>query len=425
MQARDPAPSAALGSGSVAENPAALALEAATEAKTSPGASPAPSGAIGSPSSAGVQTPEFADSKEISSTLPSSAPREESKAVVAPRVELPRTTASPDELGLAGLILYHPREVPGFLDGPGKQLPSDRKRLAMALHRFLLGPEAECRRLVEDLISDGELRGEEVAYLRRALTHPGSAIEPPEGPSSPMLVAASLGRLAAAAEEHLSAGRTKSAALAYGQLLQGALDAPWSADRASLQAWSDGLAKAQASYRWSPAGDWPGVTAQVVSGDSLISVRKRVLETHADLLVCTGEIERANAMRGRVLQPGDVLKIPIAHANVLVDLDSRWLLYRMDSEVVSAWEVGIGRPGNETPPGQYRAGEKTKEPMWFRAGNKPVPYGDPENPLGSRWIAWAALDGRNTGLGFHGTQDPTSIGEDRSQGCGRRVRRSS
>lgn len=184
-----------------------------------------------------------------------------------------------------------------------------------------------------------------------------------------------------------------------------------------MQSWSEDLMRAQAGYRWNPKADWPSIAVKVEPGDSLISVRKRAVEAHADLLVCTGEIARANRLHGETIHPGDVLKIPTAHANVLVDLDTHWLLYRMDGEVVAAWEIGIGKPGNDTTPGEYRTGEKSKEPMWFRPGQPPVPFGDPENPLGTRWIAWQLLDGRNSSLGFHGTSDPGSIGDDRSQGC--------
>ena len=42
----------------------------------------------------------------------------------------------------------------------------------------------------------------------------------------------------------------------------------------------------------------------------------------------------------------------------------------------------------QLPPGRYRVGEKSTDPTWFRAGQQPVPAGSPENPLGTRWIAW-------------------------------------
>jgi len=51
--------------------------------------------------------------------------------------------------------------------------------------------------------------------------------------------------------------------------------------------------------------------------------------------------------------------------------------------------------------------------MWFPKGRAPVPFGDPENPLGTRWIAW---DGSNS-LGYHGTSEEDRIGEAASDGC--------
>jgi len=280
-----------------------------------------------------------------------------------------------------------------------------------------MGSEAEVRRIAEGFEPGDTVRIEEVQFLRGAIA---SSAARPEGiytGESLMVLAASLSRRTRAAEAHLAAGQNREAALAYGEVLVGVLDAPWKTGREFLQACSDGLARAQRGYRWNPKADWSSITVRVEPGDSLIGVRKRVLEGHPDLLVCTGEIARANGLQGETIHPGDALRIPTAHPNVLVDLDSHWALYRMDAEVVGAWEIGIGKPGSETPPGEYRTGEKSKEPMWFRPGHPPVPFGDPENPLGTRWIAWQLLDGRNSSLGFHGTRDPESIGEDQSQGC--------
>ena len=55
--------------------------------------------------------------------------------------------------------------------------------------------------------------------------------------------------------------------------------------------------------------------------------------------------------------------------------------------------------------------------MWFRPGEAPVPFGDPQNPLGTRWIAWFSPDGKKTSLGFHGTNEPESMGKMVSEGC--------
>ena len=105
-------------------------------------------------------------------------------------------------------------------------------------------------------------------------------------------------------------------------------------------------------------------------------------------------------------------RIPLDPVHTVVDLSARLLLYYHGDEVVCAWPVTIGREGR-TIPGAYEAGQKKEEPMWFPRGREPVPYGEPENPLGTRWIAWEGPHG----LGFHGTSEEDQIGEEASDGC--------
>ena len=57
-----------------------------------------------------------------------------------------------------------------------------------------------------------------------------------------------------------------------------------------------------------------------------------------------------------------------------------------------------------------------ENPPWFRVGEEPVPFGDPENPLGTRWLGWEDDNGR-TSYGFHGTWEPETIGFAASMGC--------
>jgi len=66
--------------------------------------------------------------------------------------------------------------------------------------------------------------------------------------------------------------------------------------------------------------------------------------------------------------------------------------------------------------GEYVTQDKLPEPPWMKVGQEPIPYGDPRNPLGTRWIAWYQ-DGFKTGYGFHGTTEPESIGKASSDGC--------
>ena len=131
--------------------------------------------------------------------------------------------------------------------------------------------------------------------------------------------------------------------------------------------------------------------------------------------MCTGLIERANRLNG-FLQPGQVLRVPTESVRVLVDLSACWALYLIGDEVAGSWPVGIGRSGEETPTGEYQAGDKLENPPWMKTGQPMVPFGDPANPLGTRWIGWFQR-GVKTSYGFHGTTEPESIGQPSSDGC--------
>jgi lipoprotein-anchoring transpeptidase ErfK/SrfK len=213
----------------------------------------------------------------------------------------------------------------------------------------------------------------------------------------------------------LAARDFPAAAGAFSALLVAELDAPFAPDAAALARWTEGLEQAQREHRWNPRGTWAAAEVTVESGDSLISIRKRYLATRPEARLCTGLIERSNRLSG-LLQPGQKLRIPGDPVRVLVDLEARWALYFLGDEVAAAWPVGIGRVGEETPPGQYTAIEKTEKPTWMKVGQDPIPFGDPRNPLGTRWIGWAR-EGSKTTYGFHGTREPESIGQAASDGC--------
>lgn len=153
------------------------------------------------------------------------------------------------------------------------------------------------------------------------------------------------------------------------------------------------------------------------AGDSLIAIRARVLAAHPRMLLCTGLIARSNELRDEAaIRPGDVLRIPTDAAHILVDISAMWALYMLGDEVAAAWEVGVGKDASPTRPGVYTVGLKQKDPMWSPVGRTPVPYGDPQNPLGTRWMAWYEA-GKNTSLGFHGTNDERGVGQRVSDGC--------
>jgi hypothetical protein len=293
------------------------------------------------------------------------------------------------------------------------------RELALAAESFAWALAGE-RQLAHSLaakIGRGAIAEREHALLEAVLTGRTAAPAPAGArlAGRPLVLAMEAGLLAREAREALASHRYAAAARGYSELLQRELDAPWPADAGTLSGWASALAEAQRYHRWSPRGDWPGVEVVVQEGDNLILIRKRFLEQHPGAVLCTGLIERANAVRG-YLQPGQVLRIPTDPARVLVDLDARWALFFLGEEVAGAWPVGIGRPGEETPPGDYVSIEKTENPPWMKVGQEVIPFGDPRNPLGTRWIGWSQ-GGRKTSYGFHGTKEPESIGKAESDGC--------
>ena len=332
--------------------------------------------------------------------------------------------ASVAEIDLSARLVHDPEGFVEWLGGAKDDLGGARRSLAKALALQLTGHAEESGSIVHELEGSRDLAEDERKLLDVWPQGPTFALPSASaGQGSLLLRAAGLASAERAGRDALGASRWAEAADAYSRLLQGELRSPWECDAQRMGQWAEALNRAQQGYRWSKKGAWPALELKVGPGDSLIGIRKRALQENADLLTCTGLIARANQLQGETIQPGQTLRVPTGKPHVLVDLSARWLLLLLDDEVIAAWPVGVGKPGSETPAGRYRVGEKSENPTWFRAGQQPVPAGDPRNPLGTRWIAWLTLEGEKTHLGFHGTRDPESIGQDESEGCVRMLNR--
>ena len=214
----------------------------------------------------------------------------------------------------------------------------------------------------------------------------------------------------------LAAKQHARAASLISKVLVAELDSPWPADMASMTQWSDTCRSAQSGHRWHSKGVWPSIDMDVQGGDSLTLIRKRFVDQNPGKTLSTGLIQKANGMSSDVIHPGQLLRIPSEPVTCLVDLGDHWLLYMIGGEVVESWMVGVGREGDETITGDFIVGDKQYEPTWWPKGMEPVYYGDPENPLGTRYIIWLE-DGEKTAYGFHGTWKPESIGKNESDGC--------
>ena len=340
---------------------------------------------------------------------PTTAPE---KAVVTPV-----TSVRPAEAEIAALVLHRPwTEVSVRLEQA--QLPEARKNMYRAFSAALAGDRERAQQFSKGLDKSDDLDIRERALLASALQGaPVAAVPAASGADSIGAVAMALALRARDADLALAKGQAPLAAAAYSEVLLADATAEWPSDRTALQRWTDGLTQAQAGHRWNAKGTWPSIQVTVKSGDSLTLIRQRTIKENPGMILCTGLIGRANQLRNeRDLHPGDVLRIPTERVHMLVDISTRWVLYMIDDEVVAAWEGGVGKPGNDTIPGTYKIGLKQKNPTWFRPGAAPVPFGDPQNLLGTRWLSWQS-GGVESHLGFHGTTDPNTVGGAVSSGC--------
>lgn len=390
--------------------PAGAPVQAAeSAAATSPGGSSAP-----------APVPAKAPA-EAARSAPVPAPPTPSKpAPAAPRGNAAAPAPDASDLELAAALLQQP--YAGFsavLQRRGAALPAARRDLLTAFSAAVWGQVEAARDVAARLERSGEIAAGERERLARAL-EPGAGRPVAASLSntvSPLERAMDLALLAREARAASAAGRPAAAAPLWSELLLAEIQSPWATDREALANWTAALLEAQSGHRWNPRGEWPSVEVTVKPGDSLIAIRKRVLAERPELLLCTGLIARANGLANEnSIRPGDVLRVPTERASALVDVSSRWALYLLGNEVVAAWEVGVGKDEGTTRVGTYTVGDKQNEPMWFQSGKAPVPYGDPQNPLGTRWLAWNE-NGKGTSLGFHGTNDPEGVGGRVSMGC--------
>ncbi len=365
------------------------------------------------------ETPE-AGSADQGITVEAPAPAVQ----VAPSAEVeppswlvaPRPLPDGAELAIASALVHGPAAEVARVVEEHPDFSAARGKLSLAFAWALAGDSSRALSLVAGIPEDaGTSREQEL--LQAALGGEPLAVRLREAAAtaSPIVLAMEMAVTERDGRWHLEAGRHAEAARAFSDLLLCEFDAPWAPDFAALSRWNEALDAAQAHHRWSPLGEWAAEEIAVESGDSPIAIRKRYLARHPDRLMCTGLILRANDVTG-FLQPGQKLRVPTDRVSVLVDLGARWALYRLGDEVAAAWPVGIGRPGEETPSGDFVVRNKLENPPWMKVGQEPIPFGDPRNPLGTRWIGWS-LDGQASSLGFHGTTEPESIGKALSDGC--------
>jgi lipoprotein-anchoring transpeptidase ErfK/SrfK len=155
----------------------------------------------------------------------------------------------------------------------------------------------------------------------------------------------------------------------------------------------------------------PTITAkskpyEIKPGDTLAKLASQ-FNTTVELLM------KSNNLSSDRIIPGRRLKVWTEPFVIFVDKSQNILILKTkDEEVIKTYTVSTG-VNNSTPVGTFRISEKIPNPPWFRPGRQePIPAGDPENILGTRWL------GLNLpGYGIHGTIEPQSLGKQVTQGC--------
>lgn len=151
----------------------------------------------------------------------------------------------------------------------------------------------------------------------------------------------------------------------------------------------------------------------IQSGDSLSAIASR--------FICPKElIQKANGISDpRRIRPGQRLVFPDhPKFHILVSKSSNTLVLSLNGEFFKRYVVSTGANA-KTPVGTFKVSDKILHPDWWTDDGKVIPFGDPQNILGTHWLALEATGEtiRVSGYGIHGTWDESSLGSQASAGC--------
>lgn len=124
------------------------------------------------------------------------------------------------------------------------------------------------------------------------------------------------------------------------------------------------------------------------------------------------------AVEPAVENPEDPVEAPAAAEQTVrlrLSLSDRKVYVYRGETLETSYPVAIGRPGWETPTGEFEVFSQVVDPGWTNPLTDEVVAPGPDNPLGDRWIAFWT-DGINS-IGFHGTPNRESVGQAASHGC--------
>lgn len=126
-------------------------------------------------------------------------------------------------------------------------------------------------------------------------------------------------------------------------------------------------------------------------------------------------IQKGNNVRGALIKAGDRLRVFSGTWAIRVNKTRNDLLLTLNGKFFKRYRVGTGE-FSKTPVGEFKIVDRIAQPTWWHPDGRTIPFGDPENLLGTHWLA---LDIK--GYGIHGTWEPETVGKQSSLGCVRLI----
>ncbi|MGK7955431.1 MAG: L,D-transpeptidase [Crocosphaera sp.] len=145
-----------------------------------------------------------------------------------------------------------------------------------------------------------------------------------------------------------------------------------------------------------------GINKQAIASES------RTPTTPSTELPLTAPVEEA-----AIPTPPETSQTFATH--LVLNLKERRVYAYQDDQVIANYRVAIGKPGWETPRGEFSVIQMVENPQWKNPWNGRVSAPGPNSPLGERWIGFSRDGGKY--IGFHGTPGEHVMGQAVSHGC--------
>jgi lipoprotein-anchoring transpeptidase ErfK/SrfK len=149
----------------------------------------------------------------------------------------------------------------------------------------------------------------------------------------------------------------------------------------------------------------------IQSGDYLAKIAKQFNTTVALIKQMNGMTSDTIRLGNRLIVFNGEFSLHASKYNHTMDL-------LLNGRFFKRYIVGTGKDGR-TPIAEFTVVSKIVRPPWTRpTDGRKIEFGDPENPLGTRWLAIRSSNRPElSGFGIHGTWERDSVGKQSSNGC--------